>query len=93
MRDGQPVFYEIMLMDVVEGGVRMRVKHFNPDFVGWEEKDAWVSFEPESVSADALAFNGLIIRRTAPDAIEMRLTLRRPDGVHEEILTMRRAPL
>jgi hypothetical protein len=93
MRDGQPVFYEIMLMDVVEGGVRMRVKHFNPDFVGWEEKDAWVTFEPSRVSADALAFNGLIIRRTAPDAIEMRLTLRRPDGVHEEILTMRRAPL
>jgi hypothetical protein len=93
MRDGQPVFYEIMLMDVVEGGVRMRVKHFNPDFVGWEEKDAWVTFEPSRVSADALAFNGLIIRRTAPDAIEMRLMLRRSDGVHEEILTMRRAPL
>src|SRR5688572_27278838 len=37
-RDGQPQIYEIMLMDVVEGGVRLRVKHFNPDFTGWEER-------------------------------------------------------
>lgn len=93
MRDGAPVFYEIMLLDVADGGVRMRVKHFNPDFVGWEEKDEWVTFEPQRVSADALEFNGLTIRRTAPDAIEMRLMLRRSDGVHEEILSFRRAPL
>jgi hypothetical protein len=91
--DGQPAFYEIMLLDVAEGGLRMRVKHFNPDFVGWEEKDAWVTFEPQRVSADALEFNGLTIRRTAPDTIEMRLMLRRASGVREEVLTFRRAPL
>lgn len=93
MRDGHPVFYEIMLLDIADGGLRMRVKHFNPDFVGWEEKEMWVTFEPESVSADALAFHGLTIHRTAPDALEMRLMLRRSDGVHEEILTFRRAPM
>jgi len=93
LRDGAPVFYEIMLMDVVEGGVRMRVKHFNPNFVGWEEKDGWHAFEPVSAGPDGLEFSGLSIRRTDADAVEISLQIRYPDGVRTERITMRRAPL
>jgi hypothetical protein len=93
-RDGQPQFYELMMMDVVAGqGVRMRVKHFNPDFVGWEEKDGWVEFEPVSAGPDALVFNGLTIRRESEDRIVMTIRLRRGDVVEEEILRFERAPL
>jgi hypothetical protein len=93
-RDGQPQFYEIMMMDVVAGqGVRMRVKHFNPDFVGWEDKDGWVEFEPVSAGPDALEFNGLIIRRESPNRIVMTIRLRRGEVVEEEILRFERAPL
>ncbi len=92
-REGEPQFYEIMLMDVVDGGVRMRVKHFNPDFVGWEEKDGWHTFEPVSVGPDALAFNGLIIRRESDNRIVMTIHLRRGEVVEEEILRFERAPL
>ena len=92
-RDGQPQFYEFMMMDVIEGGVRMRVKHFNPDMVGWEEKGEWVTFEPVSASPDALIFNGLEIRREGADRIVMTLRLRRGESVTEEILRFQRAPL
>jgi hypothetical protein len=92
-RDGQPQFYEIMLMDVVENGVRMRVKHFNPDFTGWEERSEWHAFEPVSVSADALIFDGLEIRREAEDHIVMTIRMRRGDAVSGEILRFQRAPL
>lgn len=93
-RDGQPQFYEIMMMDVVEGqGVRMRVKHFSPDFVGWEDKDGWVEFEPVSASPEVLVFNGLVIRRESPNRIVMTIRLRRGDVVEEEILSFERAPL
>lgn len=92
VRDGAPVFYEIMLIDVVEGGVRMRVKHFNPDFVGWEERDRWVTFEPLSASENELVFSGLSIRRESPDEITMRLDIRYADGTREEVLHLRRAP-
>lgn len=91
VRDGAPVFYEIMLIDVADGGVRMRVKHFNPDFVGWEEKDAWVTFEPVSASPEALVFSSLAIRREGADRIVMTLRIRHQDGVRDEILTFRRA--
>lgn len=92
-RDGQPRFYEIMLMDVVDGGVRMRVKHFNPDFTGWEERGEWVTFEPVSAAPDALTFNGLTIRREGADRIVMTMHIRRGDAVAEEILRFQRAPL
>jgi hypothetical protein len=93
LRNDAPAFYEIMLMDVVEAGVRMRVKHFNPDFVGWEEKDGWHTFEPVSAGPGALEFSGLSIHRTGEDAIEIRLQVRYAGGMREEVLTMRRTPL
>lgn len=92
-REGAPQFYEFMMMDVVEGGVRMRVKHFNPDMVAWEEKDGWVEFEPVSVSPEALLFRGLTIHREGVDRIVMRLRMRRGNEVVEEALRFRRAPL
>ncbi len=92
-REGQPQFYEFLMMDVVEGGVRMRVKHFNPDMVGWEEKDGWVTFEPGSVGPDALVFDGFEIRREGADRVVMRLRMRRGDAVEEEVMHFQRAPL
>lgn len=92
-RDGEPQFYEIMMLDVVDGGVRMRVKHFNPDFTGWEERDEWHAFEPVSASPEALLFNGLEIRREGPDRIVMTIRIRRGETVTEEILRFQRAPL
>lgn len=92
-QNGAPQFYEIMLMDVADGGVRMRVKHFNPDFVGWERKDAWVTFEPVSASADELSFRGLTIRRAGADEIVMALIIHYPEGEREQTLRFRRAPL
>lgn len=92
-RDGEPQFYEFMMLDVVEGGVRMRVKHFNPDMVGWEDKDGWHTFEPVSVGPEALLFNGLEIRREGADRVVMTIRLRRGDVVEEEVLRFQRAPL
>jgi len=91
VRDGAPVFYELLLLDIADGGLRMRVKHFNPDFTGWEEKDAWVTFAPVSVSAEELVFSSLRIVRRGEDAMVMYLRLRYSDGVREEELTFRRA--
>lgn len=92
-REGQPQFYEFMMLDVAEGGVRMRVKHFNPDMVGWEEKDGWITFEPVSVGPEALLFNGLEIRREGADRVVMIIRFRRGDAVEEEVLCFQRAPL
>lgn len=92
-RDGRVIFYEFLILDVAEGGIRMRLKHFNPDFTAWEDRETWTTFEPVSVSADRLVFNGLTIVREGEDRMVMTIRLRRGETVDEEVLRFQRAPL
>lgn len=94
VRDGKPVFYELMLLDEHQGGLRLRVKHFNPDFTGWEEKDGWHSFEPESVGANSLRFKGLWLRLEGGEMVATVTIRNRTDNsVRDETLRHRRSPL
>lgn len=92
VQDGKPAFYEFILLDVVDGGLRMRLKHFNPDHTAWEDKDAWTTFSPVSVSPEKLVFSALTIERMGPDALKMTLRMRREDKTVEEVLLFQRAP-
>jgi Domain of unknown function (DUF6265) len=92
-RDNQPGFYEFMVMDVVDGGIRMRLKHFNPDFTAWEAREDWTTFEPVSADANRLVFDGLTIVREGQDRVVMTLRLRHGETVSEEVLRFQRAPL
>ena len=93
VRGGKPVFYELLLLDVQPNGLRMRVKHFNPDFTAWEDKAVWHSFEPDSVAPDAIAFKGLTLTRTG-DTLHIIVRLKAGDGtVTDHPLTLKRAPL
>lgn len=93
LKQGKVEFYELMLLDVVEDGVRMRVKHFRPDFVGWEEKDGWHAFKPVGASDGELRFGGLILRRTG-DELLITITFRKDDGTRDDqLIRLRRAPL
>lgn len=90
LREGKPVFYEFMLMDVTEDGIRMRLKHFNPDYTAWEAREDWTTFTPVSSSSDELVFSALSIRRTAADTMTMKLRIRRGEVTSEELLEFRR---
>ncbi|HEX6217691.1 MAG TPA: DUF6265 family protein [Sphingomicrobium sp.] len=93
VKGGKPSFYEIMLLDAQPGGLRLRVKHFNPDFTAWEDKAGWHSFEPVSVEPDRLNFKGLTFVRTGDDLL-ITVTLKAKDGtVAHHPLKLRRAPL
>jgi hypothetical protein len=37
--DGSPVFNELLLLREEKGSLMVRLKHFDPDLIGWEEKD------------------------------------------------------
>jgi hypothetical protein len=93
-RDGAPVFYELMLIDVTPQGVRLRVKHVNPDGTAWEDKDAWTTFDPVSAGAGSLRWDALSLTQTGPDTMIGAIRIRERDGsVQEHALTFRRAPL
>lgn len=90
VRDGKPVFYEILTLREVEGSVEMRLKHVNPDMTGWEEKNDFVTFKLVKLDDTAAYFSGLTFRRISADLIEGYLALRQNDVVREERLVYRR---
>lgn len=91
-RNGVPALYELMLLDEFEGGLRMRVKHFNPTFVGWEEKGAWYTFGFRSRAPGVLVLEGMELRRAGPDGLTIRLSIRTANGtIESETLNFRRA--
>ena len=79
-QDGAPVFYEFLLIEEHEGGLRYRVKHFNPDMVGWEERDGFHEFPWVSASAAELRFGGLILRQVDASTSDHIITTRARDG-------------
>lgn len=92
VRGDAPAFYELLLIDRQADGLRMRVKHFNPDFTGWEARDGWQAFPPVSAAPNDLRFDGLSMRL---DDDEMVITVRIGENgaVRDETLRLRRAPL
>ncbi len=71
--DGTLVFYEFYLFAEVEGSLELRIKHFNPDMTGWEEKDEYVAFPLVAVEDRAVYFDGVSFKMTGAD--EMRATV------------------
>jgi len=91
LRDGKPVFYEFMNLGVTDQGLTLRLKHFNADMTGWEEKDKFVEFRHVSTKGPLVQFDGLTFRRDADDALTIFLALRSKDGtVREETFRMKR---
>jgi hypothetical protein len=93
LKDGAPVFYEFLLLVEENGTLILKLKHFNPDFTGWEEKGDFVDFPLVAIEADAVYFDGLTFARQPDGSLRIYLLLRsRETGTErEELFTMRRA--
>ncbi len=61
--DGAPMFYEFYLFGAKGDSISLRLKHFNPDMTGWEEKDGYVEFPLVAIEKDAVYFDGLTYAR------------------------------
>lgn len=84
VKDGQVGSYELITVAEVGNSIEYRVKHFNPDMTGWEEKAEVVRFRLVAVEKDVWFFDGLTIRRTGPDAAVHVIRVRNEDGSHHE---------
>ena len=92
--DGSRGFYELFAIEEVEGTLEFIVKHFHPDWVGWEEKDKALRIRLSHLEGKAFAFGRIHFERAGEDALTIRLGLRLKDGTtREEVLRYRRKPL
>ena len=88
---GKVSFYEFMNLSEENGSLVLKLKHFNADLTGWEEKDRFVSFRLAKLTATEAWFGGLTFRRVGEDRLQIYLALRDRDGtVREEEFRMER---
>lgn len=94
VKDGKIWFYELYQFAPAGNSLTLRLKHFNADLTGWEEKAKTVEFPLVAVEKDAVYFDGLTYRRTADGGLEGFVVIREDDGKTEEVaFRLKRKPL
>lgn len=89
--DGKPIFYEMAWLMEHKGSLVLRLKHFSPVLVGWEEKDKTVDFPFVDRSGDKMRFSGLTFERVGASKLNIYLAIELKDGsVKEEVFKMER---
>ncbi len=92
--DGQPGFYEICAIEEHEGSLRFVIKHFHPNWIGWEEKDHALQARLVRLSKDEAVFGNMTIKRTGKDTLTLEVVIAAKDGVsRKEILRLKRQAL
>ena len=71
VQDDKVVFYEIMAISEVDQTLIMRLKHFDSDLKGWEEKEETVDFKLVAVEAGKVFFDGLTFEKVSDDEINV----------------------
>jgi hypothetical protein len=77
-------FYEFLTFVEQEGTLALKLKHFNADLTGWEEKGSFVTFRLARVTPDTIYFDGLTFRREGRDKMTIFLALREQSGTLRE---------
>jgi hypothetical protein len=65
--DGAIMFSEHMYILPQDGSLALKLKHFNADLTGWEEKDDMLTFRLVAIEPCAAYFNALTLRCADPD--------------------------
>jgi hypothetical protein len=79
VKDGKPVFYELMTVVEKDGSLVMRLKHFHADLKGWEEKDEVREFALVAKEEGAMHFEGMSFHPKG-DALTVYLAIEHEDG-------------
>jgi len=92
--DGKAGFYELCAIEEYEGTLRFVIKHFHPNWIGWEEKDHALQAKLTKVSKNEAVFANMTIRRTGKDRMVMELAIGGKDGTSRtEVLRLKRLAL
>jgi hypothetical protein len=92
--DGKPGFYEICAIEEYEGSLRFVIKHFHPNWIGWEEKDHALQARLVKLGKDEAVFGNMTIRKTGKDTLSMEIVVTGKDGAsRKETLKLKRQAL
>jgi len=98
VKDSKVLFYEIEVIEQEGELVFLRVKHFDPGLVGWEEKDAPHEFVLVQLDEEGAAFLELdkpeprwaVYRRSGPDNLVAYFTRGSEPDAHPGVFELSR---
>jgi hypothetical protein len=90
MHEGKPTMYEFEIIVEEMGSLIIKLKHFNSDLIGWEDKDKFISFPLVKLTNDAAYFDGLTYRKIGSDKLQVFVAIKRDGKIHEEELLCER---
>ncbi len=73
-----------MLQKDKDGRVVLKLKHFNPNFDGWEKKDKFVSFPLIKVEKNAAYFGGLTYAIQPDGSMKVWVAMKQKDDTFDE---------
>jgi Domain of unknown function (DUF6265) len=82
--DGKVNFYELITLSEVEGTLILKLKHFNANLTGWEEKDETVEFKLVKVTPNKVFFDHFTFEKISNDEINMYVVVDN-DGEKTEV--------
>jgi len=92
VRDDKVVFYELQALVHESDSLILRLKHFNSDLTGWEEKQQTVDFRLVSLGEGVVQFEGMSFHREGDGKLTVYLAIEGKDGsLHEEVFRYARA--
>ena len=86
VKDGKAVFYEFIIIEQQAGGPVMKLRHFNPGNIAWEEKDKPYEYPLMFLDEGVARFErpdkktSLTFQRLAPDKLKVILERQDKDG-------------
>lgn len=89
--DGSIMFTEHMYLSEEAGSLVVKLKHFNPDLTGWEEKDKMVSFPLIGIEPCKAYFRSLTYRCDGEDGLLVAVRMKSEgEAVNELVFRFKR---
>lgn len=84
VKDGKVVFYEFMVIEQSDSVPVLKLRHFNPGSIGWEEKDKPLEYPLLSLTKKEAFFGNASLKmgfiRHSPTAMSVTLEEQEKDG-------------
>lgn len=85
-------FYELMTITEEDNSLILRIKHFDSQLKGWEEKDESEEFKLVEAQANKLYFNGLTFEKVNADEINIYVIFDNKEGQEEMKFNYKKHP-
>lgn len=84
-KNEQVEFYELLTIIEKDDSLLLRLKHFDKDLNGWEEKDKSVEFPLLSLTETEAKFDGLVFKKINPSTMHIVVTVSQKEGQSQKI--------